>query len=316
MKYAPVLITTVSRYQHFIDCIESLSNCTWADRTDVYVAVDYPAKDEHIEGNDKIKEYLNSCGKMNFKSLNVVYRTTNYFYSGKGNLKMLRDDVLKKYDRYIASEDDNVFSPNFLVYMNKGLEKFEEDHTVLAINGYRHFYPVKFERNTFFKQNVDFSAWGYATWKDRVERYTSGISSIYFQKHLSIKTFVKVLKNGNNRAIDFLQRCIDKKIVCDDSTLSVLMPIEGLNVIMPKESLVKNMGWDGSGEHCKEYDPELSNRHTTQQISSELNFEFVGSGYEYYQENKRIYVRCSYGRKSLLALLRYIVIYFKNVTLK
>ena len=71
------------------------------------------------------------------------------------------------YDRWIFSEDDNVFSPNFLVYINKGLEKFKNDKSVFAFNGYRHFYNVKFKENTFFRQNIDFSAWGYGIWKDR-----------------------------------------------------------------------------------------------------------------------------------------------------
>lgn len=312
MNYAPVLIPTVNRYIHFRRCIESLSQCTWADRTDVYVAVDFPPSEKYWEGYNKIKDYLNKCGDLGFKSLNVVYRETNYFYSRRGNLKSLRDEVLKKFDRYIATEDDNVFSPNFLVFMNKGLEKFEGDHTVLAINAYRHFYPVKFDSNTFFRQNVDFSAWGYATWKNRVDEYMSGIPSIYFQKKLTLKNFLKVLKNGNNRAINFLQRSTDGRTAGDDTTLSVLMPLEDLDVIMPYESLVRNMGWDGSGEHCQESDSELAIMHNNQTISSEYDFDFVGSGYECYRENKQIYVKYSYGKQSLISLLKNILIYIKK----
>lgn len=312
MKYAPVLIPTVNRYTHFRECIESLARCTWADKTDVFVAVDYPPSEKYWEGYNKIKDYLSNCGDLGFHSLNVVYRETNYFFSGKDNLETLRCYVLEMYDRFIVSEDDNVFSPNFLVYVDKGLEKFKDDHTVLAINGYRHFYPVKFEGNTFFRQNVDFSAWGYGMWKDRRDKYLRGIPSIYFQNKLTLKNFMKVLNNGNNRAIDFLYRCTDGRSNSDDNSLSVLMPLEGLDVIMPRESLVRNMGWDGSGEHCQEGDSELANMHNNQKISSDRDFDFVGSGYEHYQENKRIYVRNSYGKQSWKALVRCVLSYFKN----
>ena len=88
------------------------------------------------------------------------------------------------YDRWIFSEDDNVFSPNFLVYINKGLEKFKNDKSVFAINGYRHFYNVKFKENTFFRQNIDFSAWGYGIWKDRYEQMTHNMTREYLRKCL------------------------------------------------------------------------------------------------------------------------------------
>ena len=45
MIYAPVLIPTLCRADHFIRCLESLKKNTWAKYTEVYVAVDYPAKE-------------------------------------------------------------------------------------------------------------------------------------------------------------------------------------------------------------------------------------------------------------------------------
>lgn len=51
----------------------------------------------------------------------------------------LKKQVEKRFDRYISTEDDNEFSPNFLVYMNKGLELYKDDPKVLAICGYS--YP-------------------------------------------------------------------------------------------------------------------------------------------------------------------------------
>lgn len=55
MKYAPVIIPVLCRYKHFTKCIESLKNNGWAKYTDIYIGLDYPAKDSHVKG---YKKYL------------------------------------------------------------------------------------------------------------------------------------------------------------------------------------------------------------------------------------------------------------------
>ena len=58
MVYAPILIPTLCRDEHFIRCIESLKKNSWAEYTDVYVALDFPAKESHWDGYKKICTYL------------------------------------------------------------------------------------------------------------------------------------------------------------------------------------------------------------------------------------------------------------------
>lgn len=55
-NFSPVLICTLNRYVHFKRCIESLSACTYADKTDLFIGLDYPLKDEHWEGYLIIKD--------------------------------------------------------------------------------------------------------------------------------------------------------------------------------------------------------------------------------------------------------------------
>ena len=57
-KYAPVYIPTLNRYEHFKRCLESLERCTDADKTDVYVGLDYPPSEKYVAGWKKIDEYL------------------------------------------------------------------------------------------------------------------------------------------------------------------------------------------------------------------------------------------------------------------
>ena len=113
MIYAPVIIPTLNRYEHFCKCLESLEVCTGAEYTDVYIALDYPPSDKYVDGWKKVDAFLQEKEKNNnFKSLIVYRRKENYFFSDKGNLKTAIEDLPRTVERFIYSEDDNIFSPN------------------------------------------------------------------------------------------------------------------------------------------------------------------------------------------------------------
>ena len=78
MTYAPVIIPTLCRYKHFKECLESLSKCKWAEETEIFVGLDYPAKESHRSGYEKIKRYLKEVGDMTFKKIHVFEREVNY----------------------------------------------------------------------------------------------------------------------------------------------------------------------------------------------------------------------------------------------
>lgn len=303
--FSPVIIPTLCRYEHFRNCIESLAKCTWAEKTDVYVGLDYPAKESHWEGYIKIKEYLSEIQRISpFKSLTIIKRDHNFGIGPNGNSSNLREYVLSKHDSFIFSEDDNIFSPAFLDYMNKGLEKIKDDPTVFAICGYRHFYDLKFENNTFYRQNVDFSAWGYGIWGYQWKQSHEILKLSYLLRNLfNPNSLIRLYRNGLNRLSKFFSLIMHNKgLSLTDNILSVYICLKNIDVIMPTISLVRNMGWDGSGENCK--DIGISNDFFQQEISLEKRFDFLGTGIEYYHENKRIHKTESYGNFTIKQLIR------------
>ncbi len=308
LSFAPVIIPTLCRYDHLKKCVESLMKCTWAEETEVYIGLDYPLKESHWEGYKKIEQYLNSLKKTHlFKTLHVVIRSTNLGIGPNGNSENLRDIAFKNHDKLIFTEDDNIFSPSFLVFINEGLEKFRDDSSVFAINGYRHFYDVKFMNNNFYRQNVDFSAWGYGIWRDRYYKLKEASNSKYWRlKAINPLNWFRIYKNGWNRVLGFISLVYKTKVLFDNEK-SVYIAINNMDVIMPKESMVRNLGWDGSGEHCKTVDKNLIVSHITQPIYTHTTFDYKGNGKEYYKENKKIYVNQSYGRISFKDLLKNII---------
>lgn len=291
MNFAPVLIPTLNRYEHLRQCLESLSRCTWADQTEVYVALDYPPSEEYEVGWKKNKEYLENCGNMGFKKLHLIEREENYGTwrpGDKGNLSCMVREIWNKVDRYIVTEDDNVFSPNFLEYMNKGFEKFMYDDSVYSLCGYRYYMNLKFEKNTFFRQNVDVCAWGIGKWT------TKSIPTMTykdFRALLSLKSVIKVYRRaGIEKAIYFINLCHNRwqgKMI--DIVQTIYLILNDKYQVMPTVTLVKNIGMDDSGVNFRHMPEVTINKFQDQVMSESQHFDFIGDGYEYYQNNQEIY---------------------------
>lgn len=304
MEYAPVLIPTLCRYEHFRRCVESLSECTGAESTEVYIALDFPAKGAHEEGYRQISRYLDNSGiGQKFKAFHIIKRGRNYGMGISGNFYQARVDLFKYYDKLICSEDDNVFSPNFLMYINKGLDLFEDDMSVLAINGYCHPYRFKFADNNHFRHNVDFSAWGYGIWKNRM-CYEKEINNGLFRSSLSLRNLWNLKCAGWNRLLEYLS-CIKngyhgERIRKNDNVLSVYMRVKGMTVIMPRVSKVRNTGWDSSGNSFQNGVPEkyrkVSAQHNEQSIDTEKDFEYTGNSWNFFHENNKVAVKESDGK--------------------
>ena len=283
-KYAPIVIPTLCRYNCFIPCVESLEKCIGAEYTEVYVALDFPLNDSHKEGYEKICNYLESRN-FKFKALHFIKREHNYGVSGKdSNVNVILRELWQQYDRLILSEDDNVFSSNFLQFINKGLDIFEDDHTVDSICGYLDYYGIKTDGNTFYRCPNYFSAWGYATWKSRTEERKK-ITTKYFRRSLSFRNLIKMAKLGRSRFLAYLGAiCPTNYLWINDVNLGTYMILEGKCQIRPSISLVKNIGVD-SGENFSSCAGEIANLYLKQPVSTDTTFEFVGTGYEFQEEN-------------------------------
>jgi len=243
-QFAPVLIPTLNRYEHFHRCVESLSRCTHADKTDLYIALDYPANDSHWEGYNKIKDYLNEISV--FKSVNIIKRDKNF--GAIQNFRNAREQIFQTCDRIILSEDDNEFSPNFLDYINKGLDKFENDPRVIAICGFS--YPIEIPKNYNYNHYFSkaFSAWGYGIWKSKYNDIDWSINNI--KKFLKNPFNIWKIKYVPYDLLFGLFHIIKTGKITGDRIFAFNNFIHNTYSVFPTISKVKNCGHDGSGIHC------------------------------------------------------------------
>lgn len=339
VRYAPILIPTLCRYAHFVHCIESLKKNTWAKYTDVYVGLDYPKSDSHWAGYRKICSYLNG-DFSEFASFHVIKHEKNV--GSSENMRILRERVFKKYDRFIRTDDDVEFSPNFLEYMDKALAYYETDEDVIAVTGYAHPIALEYPKDTnIIKQKLSASMWGTGFWVNKYEKVRQEITQgILIQKFDSVrrKRFSGMLSAAvNDYLLSYTREDPLSSVLCrvTDVTVRIYLNVQNKCFISPTISKARNWGYDGSGVSCpdvrfkntsgKHADTYLfSEQPIDQEQSFSLKISVAGQSKAYFSQLNRFEKRPisqkikAYARLWLLLLLgrnKYgkLLRYLKNV---
>lgn len=233
-----------------------MKNNSLATQTELYISLDFPPKEKYLNGYNKVKEYL-KAGIEGFKEVHIFYQEVNL--GPIENSLFLQQEIFKQYERYIYTEDDNIFSPNFLEYMNQCLDKYEEDNSIFAIGGYS--YPIEWaeNKNSLIAQSL-FPAWGYGIWKKEYDeekaftrqdviKYIRNINNAIYLNKMSRRMFnhaVHIARGKHYLALD-----VNGNLQQIDAVMALYMIINKKKMIIPNLSKVRNMGHDGSGLNCK-----------------------------------------------------------------
>ena len=253
-KFAPVLIITLNRDEHFINCVNSLSACMHADKTDLYIALDYPSKENHWEGYNKILEYLPKI--TGFNSVNIIRREHNYGI--EKNYFDAVDFVFEKYDRLIFSEDDNLFSDDFLNFMSCSLDVYKDRADVFSVSGYN--YPID---TTLIDWDIylwaGHSAWGVGFWKEKWYKINWDKKIVLSQVESFLKNYLSVVRFNRiaNHYLPAMITMLEMQRENGDGYICLYQYIHKLYSVFPKYSRVKNLGHDGSGNHCVEIEDDI-----------------------------------------------------------
>lgn len=288
MTYAPIIIPTLCRSEHFIRLIESLKRNGWAKYTDVFVGLDLPPAEKYKSGWQKICEYTEKSDFSVFKSFNVIKREHNL--GGGRNIWKLQEEVLKNYDRYIMIQDDIEVAPNFIEFVDKCLMEYEDDPDVIGVTGYS--YPVNWDvdgKATCMKQNICASVWGTGFWR---EKRSQMVKDLYSGKMLDDLEQV-IHERRYEQMIDVTLREYIGTALCpkrslhrmmmsfSDIGLRAYLPVAGKYFISPVISKTRNNGFDGSGVYCQTIKNDLNGNtagtynYSEQPIDERTTFELV-----------------------------------------
>lgn len=283
MKKVALIIPTLCRYEHFVNCVESLKKNTYACEFDLYIALDYPSKDTHWDGYNKIAAYLSANNFDCFNKKNVVKRTHNYG-AYKNEVNMLEDYIFPYYDMWCRTDDDVVFSENYLEYMYKNLEKYEKDENIMAVSGYS--YPCNYvvsDGASVFFQNYHVPMWGTGFWKKKfLEMRSRIVDDICIHRNFDYYIRDKSYKNLiDARYIDFVDAGLswqsDKLVyLMSDVAITIYCGLHNKCVAYPVISKAKNNGFDGSGMTCQilKEDTEIY-RINVQKIDDKKTYKIV-----------------------------------------
>ncbi len=247
MNPAPIVLFIYNRPWHTEQTLLALEKNELANESILYIFCDGSKENSSTENLNNIKLARKIAEKNGiFKKKYIKTHEKN-----KGLANSVIDgvtEIINMHGKVIVLEDDIVTGKGFLKYMNDALHLYENVEEVCSIHGY--IYPIKTDKlpETFFLRGAD--CWGWATWKRGWSLFNSD-SKILLE---NIRSENLEFEFDIYRAIDYTKMLIDQINGRIDSWAIRWYASTFLKnklTLYPKIPLIKNIGFDGSGTHCK-----------------------------------------------------------------
>ncbi len=243
----PIVLFVYNRPLHTRQTLEALSKNILADKSRLIIYADGPSENatelqrQRIEEVRKLIREKSWCSKVE-----IVLRKKNYGLA-ESIIKGITETITTA-GKIIVLEDDLVTSPGFLVYMNKALSLYENEKKVMHVSGY--MLPVKEKLPKTFFYNAT-SCWGWGTWTRAWEHFNPDAKELWEQLEASgrMKEYTLDFTNGfDSILLDTISRKNNSWAARWHTSIFLL---KGL-CLHPATTLVRNIGHDEFGEHCKE----------------------------------------------------------------
>lgn len=241
----PVAVFAFNRPDALRSTLEALASCPGASSTDLYLFVDGPRSEKD---EAKVAESRSvGMAVKGFRTFTPVFSEKNKGLGASIIGGVTR--VLAEHGSVIVLEDDLRVMPDFLTFMNAGLEKYRDCPEVFSVCGYSNRFtpPGDYPYDTYFCARS--SSWGWATWKDRWEKVDWDPSAEQIRRE----------RFGFNRwgGSDCF-RLLSRWRKGENSSWAIrfcfAQYLSGAVSLFPVKSLVDNSaGFDGGGTNCHKY---------------------------------------------------------------
>jgi hypothetical protein len=241
-EYAPIAVFAFKRTVHLEATILALTRCPEAHLSDVTIFVDGPRNSHEQSDVDATVDVAKKA--QGFRSLNVHVASSN-----KGLASSIIHGVsrmLKQSDKVIVLEDDIVVSHVFLEYMNSALDQLAGSPEVASIHGYS--LPLQpAMAKPYFLKGAD--CWGWATWVDRWDSVEWDVEVLLQELSSSKSARSELDLGGAYPFTKMLQNQVEGQVDSWAIRWHVSMFLQNRLTLYPGQSLVRNIGMDGSGTH-------------------------------------------------------------------
>ena len=241
-RQTPIAFFAYNRPAHTRLALNSLGACDRLDECKIYIHSDGPRIDEHNAAVTQVRTIIHTWGAEH--NAQIIEQNKNLglarsIVSGVSRL-------CEEYGRVIVIEDDLILHPGFIDYMLSALDRYEDEDRVAQVSGF--MYPVKHDKkpDAFFLPVT--TTWGWGTWnrswKDVDWQATAALDML---KDFAVRQRFDL--DGTYPYTAMLQDRIHGK----NQSWGVLFYWWAFSqqklTLHPRQSLVMNKGFDGSGYH-------------------------------------------------------------------
>lgn len=244
--YAPIVLFVYNRPYHTRRTLEALSKNELAMQSDLFIFADGAKENASSEQLLQIEETRKVIREKQWcKNVEIIESPKN-----KGLADSIIEGVTKiinQYGKIIVLEDDLLTGKYFLNYMNDALDKYKNEAKVWHITSWRDPIATSNPNGSFFYPVMD--CWGWATWADRWQHYKKDCA--FFKKKFNGKMRKAFNIDGTDKGM--WQQILDNETGKINTWAIFWYATIFLNnglCLAPCSSLVRNIGFDNSGEHC------------------------------------------------------------------
>ena len=251
MVLAPIILFVYNRPWHTQQTVEALQKNELAAESELFIFADGPkvnATEEQKEKIRQVREYIHTIS--GFKSVTICEKETNCGLANSVVYGVTK--VIDQRGKVIVLEDDIVTHRFFLRFMNEALDFYEQDKRIYMIGGFNldFKFPRTYLNDVFIVHRS--CSWGWATWKNRWMTADWTVSD--YSSFAKDKTQIDRFCRGGNDMFPMLQNQMNGKLDSWAIRWDYCMYKHDAYCLWPKYSMVKNIGFDGSGIHCGEND--------------------------------------------------------------
>ena len=243
MNLAPVILFVYNRPLHTQKTVEALTLNPAHQNSDLYIICDAARNPNHTEALKKTREYVKSI--KGFRSIQIIENDINQGLAN--NVIHNVSNLIQKHKRIIYLEDDTVPAPQFLDLMNQALDMYKSRPDIFSISGYGPNITLPNHYKDSFYLHPRGCCWGFATWLNRWEKVDWSVKNgDTFTQDFREQQRLNICGNDcADMLISYLQHRIDSWAIrwCYAHVQN------NAYCLIPKRSLISNIGNDNSGTH-------------------------------------------------------------------
>ncbi|MEO8842382.1 MAG: methyltransferase domain-containing protein [Kofleriaceae bacterium] len=240
MGLAPIALFVYRRPEHTRHTLEALRACPELERSSLHIYCDGAKTPDDMTTVRETRRIARALAP----AATFVERDHNF-----GLARSIIEgttELCERHGKVIVVEDDLDVAPDFLRFLNAGLDRYADDERVLQVSGYQ--FPVSpplAPRALFLSFPT---SWGWATWQ-RAWRHFDADAKGYDRLAADPALRHRFDLEGSYPYFEMLER--QRRGEVDSWAIRWHLSVferDGL-VLYPGRSLVANTGFDGSGTH-------------------------------------------------------------------